>query len=147
MNQQVILRLTRLEDAPLLLTWRNDPDVRAVVSSSKELNIEEHVAWLSQKLTSRDAWLYVAELDNLPIGQGRIERSWKALSPKMDSVHIGYSIASEHRGKGYGKQLVRLLVEQAHTLGFATVNARIKRGNLKSLIVAMQAGVNGIELF
>lgn len=147
MSSAVILRATRLDDAPLLLTWRNDPDVRAVVSSSKELNIEEHVAWLSWKLNCRDAWLYVAELDNLPIGQGRIERSWKALSPKMDSVHIGYSIAQEYRGKGYGKQLVQLLVEQAHALGFATVNARIKRGNLKSLIVAMQAGVNSIELF
>jgi RimJ/RimL family protein N-acetyltransferase len=143
----IMLRQATMNDAKLLLEWRNDPDVLAMVSDPRPLDEERHLRWLTSMLTMQGAWLFIAEAEGVPVGQGRIERSWKALSPKMDAVNIGYSIAKEHRGKGYGKQLVANLVERAHMLGFSTVSARIKRGNLRSIVVAMQAGVNGIELF
>jgi RimJ/RimL family protein N-acetyltransferase len=91
--------------------------------------------------------LFVAEVDGVPVGQGRIERSWKALSPKMDTCHLGYSLGKEWRGKGYGIELVALLVSAAKAHQYATVACRIKRTNTRSVLAATRAGVDVIELF
>lgn len=143
----MILRPATFADEQLLLDWRNDPTVLAVSSVSIPVTPESHHYWLAKALHDNSVWVYIAEVDGVPVGQGRIERAWKAISPKMDSVVIGYSIAQQERRKGYGKQLAELLVRQAKGMGYQTVSCRIKRGNLCSVSVAMQAGVNAIEFF
>lgn len=141
------LRPATLDDEKLLFDWRNDPTVLAVSSVSVPVTLESHHYWLAKALQDDSVWLYIAEVNGVPVGQGRIERGWKAISPKMDTVMIGYSIDKHERGKGYGKQLVTLLVRQAKGMGYQAIGCRIKRGNMCSVVVAMQAGVNSIELF
>lgn len=141
------LRQATFDDEKLLLEWRNDPTVLAVSSVSDRVSAEQHHQWIARALHDEFVYLYVAEVDGVPIGQGRIERAWKAISFKMDTAIIGYSIASEHRKKGYGKQLAYALVKQARAKGFYMVGCRIKRTNMCSVAVAVKAGVNTIEFF
>ena len=142
------LRPATFADESLLLEWRNDPQARANSSYIREVTPEGHHAWLQRIMLDSETHLYIAEIEGVPIGQGRIERAWKAYSKKMDSAAIGYSIDVNERGKGYGKQLVEKLVNLArNTHGFGLVMCRIKRGNMCSVKVAIQAGVNTIEFF
>ncbi len=142
------LRPATFADEALLLEWRNDPQVRANSSYSGEVTPEGHHAWLQRVMLDNEIHLYIAEIDGVPVGQGRIERAWKAYSKKMDSAAIGYSIDVEERGKGYGKQLAEKLVNLArNTHGFGMTMCRIKRGNMCSVKAAIQAGVNTIEFF
>lgn len=141
------LRPATLDDEKRLFDWRNDPTVLAVSSVSVPVTLESHHYWLTKALNDDSVWIYITEVDGVPVGQGRIERGWKAISPKMDTAMIGYSIDKQERGKGYGKQLVTLLVRQAKGMGYQTVGCRIKRTNMCSVAVAIQAGVNSIELF
>ncbi len=142
------LRPATLADESLLLEWRSEPLTRANSSYAGEITPEGHRAWLQRVLLDHETHLYIAEIDGVPVGQGRIERAWKAYSKKMDSAAIGYSIDVNERGKGYGKQLVEKLVNLArNTHGFGLVICRIKRGNMCSVKVAIQAGINAIEFF
>lgn len=144
----MILRPATFDDEKLLFDWRNDPSVLETSSSGMPCSIEGHHAWMNRVMLDNETFLYIAEVDGLPVGQGRIERAWKAISPKMDSCFIGYSIGKEYRRRGYGTALVRELVRIAKTeRGYHTVGARIKRSNMASVIVAIVAGVNSIELF
>lgn len=142
------LRPATIADESLLLEWRNEPQARANSSYYGEVTPEGHRAWLQRIMLDNETHLYIAEIEGIPIGQGRIERAWKAYSKKMDSAAIGYSIDVSERGKGYGKQLVEKLVNLAkNTHGFGLVMCRIKRGNMCSVKVAINAGVNTIEFF
>lgn len=54
--------------------------------------------------------------DGVPVGQGNLRhRLTDAL--REAGGHIGYAVASDHRGKGYGKALLRLLLEEARRMG------------------------------
>lgn len=142
------LRPATFSDESILLEWKNDPIVRENSSYKGSIPQENHARWLHRILSDNETHLYIAEIDAIPIGQGRIERSWKAISKKMDCALIGYSIDANERSKGYGKILARKLVSLArNTHGYSLVMARIKRTNRKSIAVAIHAGVDNIELF
>jgi RimJ/RimL family protein N-acetyltransferase len=143
----MILRAATFADEKILLDWRNDPTVREVSGNVAEISAESHRVWLHRMITSQEAWLYVAEVNGLLVGKGQIERAFKHLSPKMDTVLIGYSVQRDLRGNGYGMELAALLVQVAKGLGYPTVSCRIKRSNERSVIVALRAGVNAIEIF
>lgn len=54
--------------------------------------------------------------DGVPVGQGNLRhRLTGAL--RQAGGHIGYAVASHQRGKGYGRALLRLLLEEARSMG------------------------------
>lgn len=143
----ITLRSATIDDSNLLFAWRNDPDVIAMRSNNTPDTRVAHDRWMSLMLSDQEVVeMYIAELDGVPIGQGRVERCFKAMSPKMDACLLSYSIDKAYRGQGYGKQLVTLLTAIGKQR-YATVSCRIKRTNFPSAAVAMQAGVDAVELF
>lgn len=143
----ITLRSATIDDSDLLFAWRNDDNVIAMRSNNTPDTRQAHDRWMSLMLSGQEVVeMYIAELDGVPIGQGRVERCFKALSPKMDSCLLSYSIDAAYRGQGYGKQLVTLLTAIGRQR-YATVSCRIKRTNTRSLLVAVYSGVNAVELF
>ena len=142
------LRVATFADEDLLLSWRNDPVVRVNSINTQIISRESHYDWLTKIINSHDTHLYIAEINGAPVGQGRIERAWKAISKDLDQALIGYSVEENYRGYGHGKELAKLLVHAAISLhGYTTVLCRIKRSNTKSLSVAVSAGVHVVEFF
>lgn len=88
-----------MDDAELLLKWRNDPAVRASSFTTAPVELEGHKAWLASKLGT--ARLYIAEAHGVPVGQIRI-----------DGDVLSFSVASEHRGQGYGTAMVFSVMTQ-----------------------------------
>lgn len=147
----MILRRAIEKDELLLLEWRNDPSVLAISCNALPVTPENHHQWFMKILSfqnENEVFIWIAEVDGIPVGRGQIERAYNMLSLKTDACMIGYSIGRDHRGKGYGKQLVAELVKLAKDVhGFATVICYIKRTNLCSAHLAITCGVNTIELF
>lgn len=145
----MILRPAIEKDESLLLEWRNDPSVLAISRNALPVTPENHHQWFRKILSfQNEVFIWIAEVDGIPVGRGQIERAYNTLSLKTDACMIGYSIGRDHRGKGYGKQLVIELVKLAKDFhGFATVICYIKRTNLCSAYLAITCGVNTIELF
>ena len=81
-------------------------------------------------------WLYV---DGKPVGMGKL-RHRLTEKLKEDGGHIGYAISPTNRGHGYGKLLLKLLVEEAKKMGIGRILVTIQNDNKASLQVALANG-------
>jgi len=96
------LRKATYEDCYLLFDWANDEAVRANSFNSKKIDIEAHKQWLKNKLQDKNTELYIILNDGYNVGTIRIDNS------DIEAM-ISYSIASEFRGKGIGKAVLKYI--------------------------------------
>ena len=55
-------------DLPMVLAWRNHPDVRRFMFSQHEISLQEHSQWFSQVVKDPTRQLLIAEEQSEPIG-------------------------------------------------------------------------------
>jgi RimJ/RimL family protein N-acetyltransferase len=129
------LRRAGVEDADLLRSWRNDPTTREASFSSREVSREEHARWLAEKLEDANCALFIVEDAGEPIGQVRLDRV------DQDEAEVSIALASAARGKGIGREALRLAKSHAaRSLGVKKLTARVKCSNSASLAAFRAAG-------
>ena len=90
------------------------------------------------KVPSTTYWLYV---DGVPVGFGSV-RIYLTDALRKAGGNIGYGIAAPFRGKGYGKELLRLLLVKANEAGVEKALVTIHKDNLASQkVVCANGGV------
>jgi len=98
---KIYLRKATMDDAELILEWRNDPVTREASFTKDIIDLETHKEWFRRKLESPECFLYILMDDTESVGQLRIDRV-------NDVGEISYMIAPEKRGMGYGKRIIQL---------------------------------------
>ncbi len=126
-------RRATLDDADLLLNWRNAPATRAVSRSSDELVYEDHVAWLARTLQRTDRMLLVVEDDGAPVGTVR----WDQLNQTDWEVSI--TVAPSPRARGTGSRVLHA--------GEAALLGRATSANIRMLATVHQANEPSLRLF
>lgn len=112
--------------------------------------IDEFAVWLrncnlsSQQVGIVDNWrvpqtIYWLFDGNRPVGFGKL-RHLLTERLLLDGGSIGYSIRPDSRGKGYGKELLRLLLTQCRDKGIDEVLLTIKKNNIASIKAAYANG-------
>lgn len=81
-------------------------------------------------------WLYI---NAVPVGMAKL-RHYLTDKLKEDGGHGGYAIRSAYRNKGYGKLLMRLLIEQARELKINRLLLTVQNHNIPSIKVALANG-------
>lgn len=99
---EVYLRKGTIDDLDLLFSWANDPLVRKNSFQTEMIPYENHIRWYQHLLERNDAKQYILMEDDTPVGQIRITLT-------EGKAEIGYSIAKEHRGKGFGGKIIAVL--------------------------------------
>ena len=131
-----------LQDIPL--------DENGLQNNANGLSYGEYKNWLIKKkqeseldgivdgwkVPSTTYWLYA---DGVPVGFGKLRHCLTDALQKVGG-HIGYGIAPQYRGKGYGKELLRLLIGKAYDIGIARVLVTIRLDNKASQAVALANG-------
>lgn len=95
-------------------------------NSAHGIDYADYPAWLEKKVNMAQGigledWMVPASTfwlmaDGVPVGQGNLRhRLTDAL--REGGGHIGYAIDPIHRGKGYGKELLRLMLAEARKMG------------------------------
>ena len=121
-----------------------------LVNNANGLSFAEYKDWLQKKyaesqqtglvdgwkVPSTTYWLYV---DGKPVGFGSV-RHFLTDALREAGGNIGYGIAPKYRGKGYGKELLRLLLEQANQIGIDKALVTINLNNIASKSVALANG-------
>lgn len=81
-------------------------------------------------------WLFDGDI---PIGVGKIRY---ALTPssRQKGGNIGYAISSNHRGKGYGNEILKLLLREAGNLKIKEVLLTVEKYNYPSKKVIEKNG-------
>lgn len=133
-GQRLNIRRTTVKDAQLLWKWANDAETRAASFTTARIPWETHLAWFSERLVDPETFLYIAVDDGEPIGQLRFKL-------EGDIAIVSVSVAGEHRGKGYGKELLCLGTDKVFEDSRAkTVNAYVKSSNAASQRAFLRAG-------
>jgi RimJ/RimL family protein N-acetyltransferase len=131
----LVLREATEQDAALLLAWRNDPQTRAASFQQEPIALEDHRAWLSERLGDPGCVLFVIELDGTPSGSVRLERE------SEDRAEIHVAVAPEARSQGLAAQALRQASAlAADQLGVRLIRARVKAGHESSLRAFRAAG-------
>lgn len=131
-----------LADMRLYFEWANDSIVREQSYNSGTIDLENHESWFRSKLSDNSCTMLIFENEeNLKIGQIRIQKE-----SDSDAL-IGMSIALQHRGKSYGKEMLEMATFFFLQLNpNFTINAFIKETNLSSKYVFEKAGFKFNEM-
>ena len=97
------LRKVEYSDIDLLYRWANDPIVRKNSFNSAPISFDAHKDWFNKMMDDPSVFQFILMDENTPVGQIR-------LNINGEDAEIGYSVASEYRGRGYGHKLLQLLV-------------------------------------
>lgn len=132
------LRKPTIEDMGIYFFWANDSVVREQSYNSGVIDLESHKKWFESALNNEAYFMRICQnAGGEDIGQVRIQKQ----NDKNKESLIGVSIDSNHRGKGYAKEiLIRatdLFLKSNH--GFL-INAYVKEGNLSSKLAFENAG-------
>lgn len=129
-QHELQLRPATLDDAELLLKWRNDASTREASHNTSPVCIDEHVEWLKKALANENQKLYVAEIDRVPVGTVRADY-------ENPGYELSWTVSPSKRGRGHGEAMVRLL---AKTIS-EPIRAEVKADNIASIHIAEAAGM------
>ena len=133
-----LLREVKPEDKDILYHWANDSQTRQNSFSSREITYEEHERWFQKTLNSKKRIQMIMEKNGVPVGQIRIDIDGKV-------GEIGYAIAPEYRGRGYGAIICKLMVEYARNkLRICKLIARVKNNNIASKRCFIKNGFDNV---
>lgn len=127
-DADVLLRPATIADARMLFEWRNEPETRRNSFNSGELLYSDHLKWLEEKLSDSNSAIFICCRDGVPVGQIRCDMS------EDGTGVISYSIDAENRGKGIGREMIKLAMEESRRrfAGLKTVAAYVKSANIAS---------------
>lgn len=129
-------RKANLEDSNIYYNWINDPTVRAQSFNSAEVDLKNHNRWFESKIEDDSCFMLIFQDENdVNVGQIRIQKE------SENEALIGISIAEEHRGKGYAKEMLRIASDLflKANVDFK-INAYIKENNSNSKYAFEKAG-------
>jgi len=82
-------------------------------------------------------WLYD---DKTPVGYGRL-RHFLNEALKIDGGHIGYAISKPYRGKGYGNEILRLILIEAKSMKINEIHIGANKDNdLSNKVILANGG-------
>ncbi len=133
-----MLRFATMNDADMLLRWRNDPTTRASRVDDREINLEEHIAWLRRRQASPSCVYIYYNSVLKSVGQIVLDVD---LSP---SYEMGWIVAPEHRDRGWGtamaqEAIMKVLPPLAH------IWCKVGKNNIASIKLAQKLGFQKLE--
>lgn len=128
------LRKVNEQDLPLLFRWANDRETRRLAFNAASISLEDHQSWFGKKLNDPNAYLYIFEYKNTPVGQIRFDVGAEAV--------ITYAIDEQFRGKGLGTEIIREgILGLRHDSGFnGPITGYVKKKNHGSNAIFLKLG-------
>jgi UDP-2,4-diacetamido-2,4,6-trideoxy-beta-L-altropyranose hydrolase len=132
---KISLRPANIDDRKIIWEWANDPLSRRASFSSERILWEQHIHWFELKLNDSNCMFLVVQIPvSILVGTVRFQI-------ERDNAVISINIAPGHRGRGIGREAIRLssmLLFQ--TTSTQTIHAIIKTENTRSIKAFEKAG-------
>ncbi len=127
-SHTVTLRAARLGDAEAVWNWRRGGGADRYYRSQQGGDIVSHIAWFKEALADRKRHLLIFELDFVPVGHIRLDRT-----EEDRTANVSICIDIGHRGAGLGSRALEKLFPFAREQNIAVLYAEIHRDNVGSL--------------
>jgi L-amino acid N-acyltransferase len=143
----LIVRDAKLADLPAMLSIYNDIIATSTaVYTSEPRTLEERTAWFNDRMAKHFPVL-VADLGGT-VGGFATYGEWRgAWAGYLYTVEHSVHVASELRGQGVGKTLMRALIERAHVQGKHVMLGGVDASNLGSLSFHRDLGFEPVSHF
>ncbi|MEY4669663.1 MAG: hypothetical protein RL518_2362 [Pseudomonadota bacterium] len=145
-RQEISIRDARIEDAEILLAWRNDPEARSMFVSQDQVSPEEHVTWLRETLERDDRVLLMGSLgDHALVGVVRFD-----IDRSRRKINVSININPAMRRMGLSSKLLEAAIAslkdrvKGPDAGFA-LEAQIRHENKASLRCFQRVGFTQAE--
>ena len=126
-----LLRKARKKDVETTYRWASNPEITKYLSNTKELDWESHKKWFYGKIEEEDCEYYILFANETPVGSIKFEIQEKGVAG------VNYLIDPDFQGKGYGKLILALGVEEIRTnrTDVKFVGGLVRKENLPSIKV------------
>jgi RimJ/RimL family protein N-acetyltransferase len=129
------LRKAEKKDSKTLFDWRNEESARLQSINTEPIPWETHSTWFEKSLVNPNRQIYIAEVDGQGVGMIRADKN-------ENGYELSWITDSHFRGRGYGKQMLTLIVGNLT----GRILAQIKKDNTPSLAMAKSLGFRCISL-
>jgi RimJ/RimL family protein N-acetyltransferase len=85
-----------MDDAELLLSWRNDEETRRLSRHVDQIGLDEHLGWLASALDDPDRLLALFLIDDEPAASVRYDHH-------PPEAEVSITVAPERRGRGVAR--------------------------------------------
>ena len=106
--REIGLRQMRQEDLQHKVRWANDPEVNQHVGFDETVTLDGTRKWFATQMAAEEIVLFTITLGDEAIGYLKLERHRDNNEGEYHGLVIG---EHQHWGKGYGKQVVRRLLQ------------------------------------
>jgi RimJ/RimL family protein N-acetyltransferase len=141
-QSNISIRPVILSDSPLLLSWRNHPEVRRWSRDVNEIGVDTHERWFSDWVSekSKKGFFFVIEFLNAPVGMIRFDLK------NENSLEISVLVESSFQGRGIAKVAISAAISEIRVdFSEFTVLASIHEKNLPSIKLFKGLGFNASE--
>lgn len=104
------IRPMQIKDLPLVLTWRNHPDVRRCMYTQHEITVAEHQIWFEQ--ASHDPRKHLLIFETGPTSQGFVQITRLECGPVAEWGFYVSPYAPKGIGRRMGQAALRYAFEQ-----------------------------------
>ena len=122
MESPLKLRKATFNDWEILLKWRNDIETRKSSHNIEMVKEKGHKEWFKNSLENKNRQIYIAIEGSQPVGTVRSDCD-------KDIYLLSWSVSPDARGRGIGKLMVKMLVNQLN----ANIRAEIKEDKLPAM--------------
>lgn len=132
------LRLVTIDDAQFLFDLRNEKLNRLMFKDTSSVKWDDHVLWLSDKISRNDFYIYVAlNEEGDKIGQFRIDATGE----------VSVSLSAKFKGIGIGWRIIKIGSDIFKSGSPKELIADVKCENISSLKAFQKAGYQFKEKF
>lgn len=139
-GSKLVLKSISKEHTPLIVKWRNNPNVRNNFIFQETFTEEMHNGWLKNRVETGDVVQFVvyAKENNAPIGSVYL----RDIDEKNERAEFGVFIGEDNaRGKGYGTEATKLLCQYGfQKLGLHKIMLRVFSFNQSAIKAYENAG-------
>ncbi|UCD06770.1 MAG: N-acetyltransferase [candidate division WOR-3 bacterium] len=123
----MIIRQAQITDLPEITKIYNEAILKTVATFDTEPKcLTEQEEWFREHGDTNP--ILVAAMHGEIIGWASLSR-WSDRCAYSDTAEISLYISEYHQGKGFGRQLMKCILEKGQQAGLHTVIARIAEGN------------------
>ena len=128
-------------------------DENGLINRANGLTFDEFKEFLAKKEKEAnqvglvDGWrvpctTFILYVDGVPVGYASL-RHFLTEALRVEGGHIGYGISPKYRNKGYGKEMLRLMLKEANKIGIEEALITTYPNNFASQKVILANG--GVE--
>lgn len=132
----ITFRRAKIDDAQLILAWRNHPSIRKNSFSQQKIDLKTHLEWFEKSMASKEVVILLVEENASPIGVVRFD-----LDVKRNTAKINIFLSPLHQGRGLGKKILFSAMQWLKDgLGYQHFEAESLAHNLASIALFRSLG-------